>query len=86
MYLNLRRIMHTHGNIAKEGRVLYRVFYSAQYLRQYCALQAFRQFGALYMHNHDDDYSAGLEFEPSTHRVQDPGDTNEQLGPAFNCT
>ena len=30
-----------------------RVLYSAQYHRQHCTLQAFKQFGTLYMHNHD---------------------------------
>ena len=30
--------------------------YSAQYHRQHGTLHAFEQFGALYMHNHDDKY------------------------------
>ena len=30
-----------------------RVLYSAQYHRQHCTLQAFEQFVALYLHNHD---------------------------------
>ena len=37
-----------------------RVLYSAQYNRQHCTPQAFEQFGALYMHNHDDKYLARL--------------------------
>ena len=32
-------------------RMTSRVLYSAQYHRQYLTLQAFEQFGALYMHN-----------------------------------
>ena len=41
-----------------------RVLYSAQYHRQHCTLQAIEQFGALYMHNHDDKYPSPLGFEP----------------------
>ena len=33
-----------------------RVIYSAQYHRQRCTINAFEQFRALYMHNHDDKY------------------------------
>ena len=39
-------------------RVASRVLYSAQYHRHHCTLQAFEQFGALFMHNHDDKYPA----------------------------
>ena len=39
--------------------------------------QAFEQFGALYLHNHDDKYPAPLGFEPGTSRLQAPVDTNE---------
>ena len=38
------------------SRVLY---YSVQYNRQHCTLHSFEQFGALYMHNHDDKYPPG---------------------------
>ena len=57
------------------------VLYSAQYHR-HCTLQAFEQFGALYMHNHDDKYPARPGFEPATSRLQTPVDTNEPSGPA----
>ena len=35
----------------------------AKYHRQHCTLQAFEQFGALYMHNLDDKYQTRLGFE-----------------------
>ena len=54
-----------------------RVLYSAQYHRQHCTLHAFEQFGALYMHNHDDKYLSRPGFEPGTPRLQGPVDTNE---------
>ena len=57
-------------------RMTSRVLYSTQYHRQHCTLQAFEQFGALYMHNHDDKYTARPGFEPGTY------DTNEPSGPA----
>ena len=60
------------------------VLYSAQYHRQHCTLQAFEQFGALYMHNHDDKYPARPGFEPGTSRLQAPVDTNEPSGPEHN--
>ena len=63
-------------------RMTSRVLYSAQYHTQHCKLQAFEQFGALYMHNHDDKYPARPEFEPDTSRLQAPVDTNEPSGPA----
>ena len=53
------------------------VLYSAQYHRQHCTLHSFEQFGALYMHNHDDKYPARPGFEPGTCRLQAPVDTNE---------
>ena len=57
-------------------RMTSRVLYSAQYHRQHSILQAFEQFGALYMHNHDDKY-------PGTSRLQAPVDTNEPPGPTI---
>ena len=47
-------------------RMTSRVIYSARY----CTLQAFEQFRALYMHNHDDKYPARPGFEPGTSRLQ----------------
>ena len=61
-----------------------RVLYSARYHRQHCTFHAFEQFGALYMHNHDDKYQARPGFEPGTSRLQTPVDTNEPSGPATN--
>ena len=55
---------------------------SAQYHKQHCTLHAFEQFGALYMHNHDDKYLARPRFEPATSRLQAPVDTRETSGPA----
>ena len=66
MNIALRRFLHNHGNIATEGSPKpglcptlisndSMVLYSAQYHRQHCTLHAFKQFGALYMHNHDDN-------------------------------
>ena len=63
-------------------RVASKVLYSSQYHRQNCILQAFEQFGELYMHNHGDKYPARPGFEPGTSRLQAPVDTNEPSGPA----
>ena len=63
-------------------RMTSRVLYSAQYHRQHCTLHAFEQYGALYMHNHDDKYPSRPGFEPGTPRLQAPVDTNEPSGPA----
>ena len=53
-----------------------RVLYSAQYHIQHCTLHTFEQFGALYMHNHDDKYPARPRFESGTSRLQAPVDTH----------
>ena len=53
-----------------------RVLYSAQYHREHCTLHTFEQFGALYMHNHDDKYPPRPGFKPGTPRLQAPFDTN----------
>ena len=63
-------------------RMTSRVLYSAENHRQHCTLQAFEQFGTLYMHSHDDKYPARPSFEPGTSRLQAPVDTNEPSGPA----
>ena len=63
-------------------RMTSRVLYSAQYHRQHRTLQAFEQFGTLYVHNHDDKYPARPGFEPGTSRLHAPVDTNESSGPA----
>ena len=62
-------------------RMTSRVLYSAQYDRQHCTIQAFEQFGALYMHSNDDKYPARPGFEPGTFRLQAPVDTNKPSGP-----
>ena len=59
-----------------------RVLFSAQYHTRHCTPHAFEQFGALYMHNHDDKYPARPGFEPDTSRLQAQVDTNEPSGPA----
>ena len=61
-------------------RMTSRVLYGAQYHRQHCKLHAFEQFGALYMHNHDDKYPSRPGFVPGTPRLQAPVDTNEPSG------
>ena len=61
-------------------RMTSRALYSAQYHRQHCTLQAFEQFGALYMHNYDDIYLARLGFEPGTSRLQASVYTNHSSG------
>ena len=55
-------------------RMTSRVLHRAQYHRQHYALQAFEQFGGLYMHSHDDKYPARPGFEPGTSRLQAPVD------------
>ena len=81
MNIALRRFLHNHGNIATKARIrdyalllfrmTSRVLYSAQNHRQHCTLHAFEQFGALYMHNHDDKYPARPGFEPGTSRLHE---------------
>ena len=58
-------------------RMTSRVHYIAQYHWQYYTLHALKQFGALYMHNHDDKYPPRLKFEPGIFRLQNTVDTNE---------
>ena len=82
--------LHNHGILRKKeaqnrdyALLLFpmtsRVLYSTQYHRQHCTHHAFVQFGALYMHNHDDKYPARPGFKPGTSRLQAPVDTNEPL-------
>ena len=59
-----------------------RVHYSAQYDRQHYTLQAFVQFGALYIHNLDDKYPTRPRFEPSTSECRATAGTNERSRPA----
>ena len=93
MNIALLRFLHNHGNIATEGspnpglwpllfRMTSRALYSAQYHRQHCTLHTFEQFGALYIHSHDDKYPSRPGFEPGTLSLQVPVDTNEPSGPA----
>ena len=53
------------GTIPYSYRIASRVFYSAQSHRHKCTLQAFEQFGALYMCNLDDKHPNRPGFEPS---------------------
>ena len=90
----LRRSLHNHGNIATEGSPkpglrpthisndFKRSFYCTVYHRQHGKLQDSEELGALYMHNHDDKYSARPGFEPGTSRLEAPVDTNESSGPS----
>ena len=47
-------------------RMTLKVLYDAQHHIQHCTLQAFEQFGALYMHNRDDKYPTRPSLEPNT--------------------
>ena len=67
-------------------RMTSRVFYSAQYHRQHCTLHDFEQFGALYMHKHNDKYPSRSGFEPGTPRLRAQVDTKEPSGPAWSFT
>ena len=62
-------------------RMNLRVIYSAQYHSQHCTLYTFEQFGALYMHNHNDKYPARPGLEPGTSSLQALVDTNEPSRP-----
>ena len=55
-------------------------YFSAQYHRQQCTLNAFEHLGALYIHNHSDEYPARSGFQPGTSRLQAYDDTNELSG------
>ena len=99
-YFAIRRFLHNHDNIPTdmtEGspkpahavllfRMTSRILYSAQNYRQHCTLHTFEQFGALYIHHHDNKYLAQPGFELGTSRLQAPIDTNPQLqvGRQFN--
>ena len=83
----LRRFLHNRDNIVTEGSPRpgicptltsndFKGFYSAQYNRHNCTLQAFEQFGALYMNNHDDKYPA-RDSNLIPPELQAPVDTNE---------
>ena len=56
--------------------------YSTQYHRQHCTFQAFEQFGALYIHNLDDEHPTWRGFEPSTSAFRATTGPNEPSGPA----
>ena len=58
-------------------RLTLTVLYSTQYHRQHSTLQAFEQFGALYMHNLDDRYPTRPIFEPSTSEFRATTRSNE---------
>ena len=57
--------------------------YSAHYHRRHHTLQAFEQFGALYMYSHDVKYQSRPRLEPGTSRLQAPVNTNEPSEPAI---
>ena len=86
----LHCFLHNHGNIATEGSPKSELLandakdlYIAHYHRQHCTLQAFEQFGALYMYNLDDKHPTRPEFEPSTYEFRATTRSNETSGPAF---
>ena len=60
-------------------RMTSRALYSARYHRQHCTLHAFEQFGALYMHSHDDEYPLRPAWYP---QVKASADTYGPSGPA----
>ena len=70
------------GTILYSYRMTWRVLYSAHNHRQHCALQAFQQFGALYMHNFDDTHLTRPGFESSTSEFRATTGPNEPSGPA----
>ena len=78
-----QKVARSRDNALLLFRMTLSVFYCAQYYRQHCTLQAFEQFGALYMLNHNDKYPAWSGFEPGPSRLQAPVDTNEPSGSAF---
>ena len=59
-----------------------RFLYSAQNHRQYRTLNAYDQFGALYMHNINYKYPTRPGFEPSTFEFRATTGSNEPWGPA----
>ena len=85
MNIALHRFLHNYGKIPTEGSrdyalLLFRMTSKVLYSAQDCMLHAFVQFGALYMHNHDDKYPYRPGFEPGTSRLQAQVDTNEPSG------
>ena len=58
-----------------------RALYSAHYHTQQCTLQAFKQFGTMYMHNSDDKHPTRPGFEPNTSEFRATTGPNEPLGP-----
>ena len=79
------------GSMPHSYRMTPRVLYSAQY-RQHCTLQAFEQFGALYVHNLDDKHQTRSGFERSEFRAttgsnEPSGQTRKLEGPfTFHTT
>ena len=67
-------------------RITSRVLYSVQYHRQYCTLHTFEQFGALYMHNHDNKYPARAGFETGTSKWYTDFSPHSQFAPFFSET
>ena len=70
------------GTIFYSYRMTSRVIYSAQYHRQHSALQAFKQFGALYRNNLDDTHPTRSGFETSTSEFRATTGPNKPSGPS----
>ena len=64
-------------------RITSRVLYSAQCHRHHCTLQAFEQFGALYMHSPSDKHPTQPGFEPCTSEFRTTTGRIEPSGPGI---
>ena len=79
-YRNRRE--HEVGTVPYSYRMTSRILYSAQYHRQHCTLQAFEQFGALYMNNPNDKHPT--QTEPRISEFRATTGQNEPSGPAID--
>ena len=86
MNIALRRFLHNHGDIATEGNPkpgLCPTLISNDFFIVHSTIgSTFEQFGALYLHSHDDKYPSRPGLEPGTPSLQAPVDTNKPSGPA----
>ena len=88
MNIALSRFLYNHGNIATEGSPkpglcptlssndLFQGFFKVHSTIG-STVHPHEEFGALYMHNHDDNYPSRPGLAPGTPRLQAPVDTSE---------
>ena len=69
------------GTMSYSYQITPKRIHIAHYNRHRCTIQAFEQFGALYMHNRVDKHTNRSEFEASTSEFRATTGSNEPSGP-----